>query len=86
MSEFEIIIAGSGPAGVFASLAALERGIKVTIIDPGFEFQNNNESIHGENGDKGLLSSDEIERETYYFSNKSDFAKEKNRVYFTSNK
>ena len=86
MSKFEIIKDGSCPAVFFASLAALERGIKVTIIDPGFEFLNYNESIHGENSNKGLLSSDEKERETYYFSNKSDWIKSLGNLYYSSSR
>lgn len=32
-----IIVAGSGPAGIFAALGALEKGAKVIMVDPGLE-------------------------------------------------
>lgn len=37
MADAEVIVVGSGPAGVHAALALIERGVRVTMLDGGVE-------------------------------------------------
>jgi uncharacterized FAD-dependent dehydrogenase len=52
----EVLIIGSGPAGLFAALKLIEKGIKPVIFERGKEVKDRKNDIQGLNTNKGVNS------------------------------